>query len=70
MAAVPIRLTWTDLWPILIRGTLRQTKSEDALPGYVDINPYRKTTRKRFKFGGLIALLLVTTGVVFLALFR
>ena len=43
---------------------------EDALPGYVDINPYRKTTRKRFKFGGLIVLLLVTAGVVYLALSR
>lgn len=43
---------------------------EDALPGYVDINPYRKTIRKRFKFGGLIALLVVTAGVVYLALSR
>lgn len=42
---------------------------EDALP-YVDINPYRKATRKRFKIGGLIILLLVTAGVVYLALAR
>lgn len=43
---------------------------EDALPGYVDINPYRKTTPKRFKIGGLIILLLVTAAVVYLALSR
>ncbi|MFH5878522.1 hypothetical protein [Arthrobacter sp. NA-172] len=43
---------------------------EDALPGYVDINPYRKTPRKRFKIGGLLVLLIVTAGVVYLALSR
>lgn len=43
---------------------------EDALPGYVDINPYRKSTRKRFKFGGLIVLLFITAGVIYLALSR
>lgn len=43
---------------------------EDALPGYVDINPYRKSTRKRFKYAGLLVLLLVTAGVVYLALSR
>ncbi|WP_423182224.1 hypothetical protein [Arthrobacter sp. NyZ413] len=42
---------------------------EDALP-YVDINPYRKPTRRRFKIGGLIVLLLVTAAVVYLALSR
>lgn len=41
---------------------------EDPLPGYVDINPYRKTTPKRFKVGGLILLFLVTAAVVYLAL--
>jgi hypothetical protein len=43
---------------------------EDALPGYVDINPYRRTTRNRFKYGGLIVLLCMTAGVVYLALSR
>ncbi len=43
---------------------------EDALPGYVDINPYRKTTRKRYKYAGLLVLLCITAGVVYLALFR
>lgn len=43
---------------------------EDALPGYVDINPYRKTTRKRFKYAGLVVLLCITAGVVYLALSR
>ncbi|WP_268908680.1 MULTISPECIES: hypothetical protein [Arthrobacter] len=42
---------------------------EDALP-YVDINPYRKPTRKPLKVGGLIVLLLATAAVVYLALSR
>lgn len=43
---------------------------EDALPGYVDINPHRKTTPKRLRYGGLIILLCLTVGVVCLALSR
>jgi hypothetical protein len=43
---------------------------EDTLPGYVDINPYRKTTRKRLKYAGLLVLLCITAGVVYLALSR
>ncbi|HKU25293.1 MAG TPA: hypothetical protein VJQ54_07450 [Candidatus Sulfotelmatobacter sp.] len=42
---------------------------EEALP-YVDINPYRKTTRRRYKIFGLIVLLLITASVVYLALTR
>lgn len=43
---------------------------EDALPGYLDINPYRKATPNRVKYVGLLVLLLVTVGVVYLALSR
>ncbi|MDQ0031448.1 hypothetical protein J2S89_003303 [Arthrobacter bambusae] len=42
---------------------------EHALP-YIDINPYRNPTRKRFKYAGLFVLLCITAAVVYLALSR
>lgn len=43
---------------------------EDALPGYVDINPYRKSTRRRRKYAGLAVLICATAAVLCLALVR